>query len=208
MKYIMSNSDHYNLWKIHKTINEMLNDRCFDDIDEKSLDMDMITWIDKYKKGGIIDRKNLTLIVGNKKRLIHVYFTKEDIGVIFIENIIRELEKEKGINAIIVLYEPINKISEKIIKLINNSKFNIELFNEKELLFNVTKHELVPKHSVISETQKIKLLKTYRINQSQLPRILVTDPVIRYYGLKKGQVVKITRESETAGYYLNYRLIS
>jgi DNA-directed RNA polymerase subunit H (RpoH/RPB5) len=75
----------------------------------------------------------------------------------------------------------------------------------KKILFDIMNHELVPLHQIISEKEKIDLLKKYDIEPSQLPKILDTDPVCISIGAKPGQILKIIRKSHTAEESFSYR---
>ena len=73
-------------------------------------------------------------------------------------------------------------------------------------MIDITKHKLVPNHSIIQTEEKEQLLQKYNlVSYSQLPIIMKNDPVAKYYGGKRGDVFKINRPSETAGEYITYR---
>ena len=62
-------------------------------------------------------------------------------------------------------------------------RYKIDHFKETELLVDITEHTLVPVHKVLTREEKIALLKRYKLKDSQLPRMQVSDPIARYFCL-------------------------
>ena len=77
----------------------------------------------------------------------------------------------------------------------------------KEKGFDVTEHELVPKHEILSEEEAEEVLDDFDIESYQLPKLKEKDPVAKAIGAEAGNVVKITRNSPTAGKSVAYRLV-
>ncbi|MBW2970295.1 DNA-directed RNA polymerase subunit H [Candidatus Woesearchaeota archaeon] len=73
--------------------------------------------------------------------------------------------------------------------------------------FDVTKHELVPKHSKLSDKETKELFAKYAIELPNLPRIFKDDPAIENLDVKEGDIVKIVRKSHTAGETVFYRRV-
>jgi len=76
---------------------------------------------------------------------------------------------------------------------------------EKE--FKASKHVFVPKHEIVPKEEIPEILARYHATLEQLPYILTTDPNVVELGAKPGDVIKITRKSETAGVTEYYRLV-
>jgi DNA-directed RNA polymerase I, II, and III subunit RPABC1 len=140
---------------------------------------------------------------------LFVFFpTDEKVGVKPLKTYCTRMKDENVLRAIIVVKGNLTPFAKQAVKEMSVHGYKMEYFRDAELLVDITEHKLVPEHSVLTPQEKQELLERYRLKPSQLPRIQVTDPIARYFGLKLHQVVKIVRPSETAGRYITYRICS
>lgn len=68
-------------------------------------------------------------------------------------------------------------------------------------------HLLVPKHALLSKEQAAELLSKYNIALDQLPKIPIGDAGIAELNPERNDIVKIIRESPTAGKTVYYRRV-
>jgi len=71
---------------------------------------------------------------------------------------------------------------------------------------SILDHEMVPEHIIISEEEAELILKQYGITKGQLPKLKSSDPVAKQIGAKVDDVVKVIRNSPTAGRSVAYRM--
>lgn len=71
---------------------------------------------------------------------------------------------------------------------------------------DVSKHELVPKHEIVSEEEKEELIKKYG-SLKNFPRIYSSDPQVKLLNAKPGDLIKIIRRNEVTGESVYYRVV-
>lgn len=105
------------------------------------------------------------------------------------------------------LQRDIDEISARMDDTTGAPIVKIQCIAEDDLVFNVTKHETVPKHFPMTQAEIDEFLHSRELQIAQLPRMLVRDPIAQYFGLGRGDVVRIERISETGGPYDMYRQV-
>ncbi|KAL5332472.1 RNA polymerase [Aspergillus crustosus] len=216
------------VWRTWRTVFEMLQDRGYEVTDEE-VRIELDEFRNKYvNEKGYPSRDKLKIQARPTEDMkakytplptpsnrdpqpdcgtIYIEFCQDDsgIGTKQVRTFNHTVDEGNFHTGIFITKTP---ISPSAVRLLSGIPGRIcEHFQEQDLLVNITRHELVPKHVLLIPEEKARLLQRYRLKESQLPRIQVSDPVARYLGLRRGQVVKIIRRSETAGRYASYRWV-
>jgi DNA-directed RNA polymerase I, II, and III subunit RPABC1 len=194
------------LFRVYRTISNMLDSRGYM-VPKDMREMTPASFRQRF--GEFPSRDSLTVLVekaDDESNQLFVFFPEDEkVGVKPIKVYTDRMRSESVSNALMVLRVDITPFAKQAVQEMSDS-FRIEHFKESELLVDITQHQLVPTHQVLTPNEKSELLKRYRLKETQLPRIQPNDPVARYYGMKRGMVVKIIRPSETAGRYVTYRV--
>lgn len=153
----------------------------------------------------LLKNKNLDIIATNEKNNIKTYvkFTygilKSNLIKEYIENIRTNFLDNNETNEIIII---LDNIPNNLIKL-----KNCEYININNIQINITKHILVPQHKLVTDEELQTILTKYQITKNKLPLILSSDPIVKYYNFKSGDVCKIIRNSPTSLNHIFYRLV-
>ena len=167
--------------KCYNTCLEMFNQRGYDIIEK--------------------DEEQILALKRDGKQICAFMATTPKFNVERIQEYISIMKQMDVWHSIIVYKDNVTPIAKKVIE--ESKEMVIELFSEEELQYNITKHYLVPKHEILFE-KGTKGAKEFKAKYSDnFPYLLKTDPVTRFYGYNKGDIIKITRR----GGNIMYRIV-
>jgi DNA-directed RNA polymerase I, II, and III subunit RPABC1 len=228
-----------NYWfEIKKTLLEMIRDRGYDISEETHIlymdDGSFTTYynslLDKCKeKQKISNLESFLLFSSNTYYSVN----KTDLKILKIGFLELKANKAKinsdQISELIstLKIQPKNSKKEycdELILIINNeivtlakkqlddlTSVNTSIFFDKELFYNPTNHIDCPQFYLLTENEKTDLIRNLKCKLSDFLIIKHSDPVIKYYGWKRGQIVKIIRDDESYNVIsplsINYRVI-
>ena len=146
----------------------------------------------------------------NEERTL-IKYIKHNLTAKNTKNLIDSLLKNYDFdNLVLIFFNEKSNEKKKVIRLQLETQFssvnkNTRIFMGDELLFDITKHILVPKHTKYTEDYDILKKKLMIKHLDKLPFIGFNDPVARFIGLKENDIVKIER-NELSQNNVSYRI--
>ena len=188
------------LFEIKKNQLKMVRRRGYNiDREESLLSITLDQFLNAYVPFAKSQNKSMRNVLTNiyendEGKKLYVYFADisntKQLGVEFLD-VISEMDRYKAKNAIIITPIPLSTLFKK--KIQELLTYNIYTFMESEMGYDPTEHYLTPEHKALSPEEQRNFLSRNNISIDQMPIMLTTDMISRYYGFQTGQVIKINR---------------
>lgn len=113
-----------------------------------------------------------------------------------VKEMLQTMERLRLRHGVLVYRHSVTSSAKKILDSLEPPQ-RIELFALHELQYDLTQHMYFHPHEKLTDVQELGLLQ----NQiAKLPKILSTDPVVRYFGFQKNDILRIRRKDGTIVY--------
>lgn len=194
----------FQVFRARKTLREMFYDRGYP-ISTPAFETQMEHFSFWFQR-----QKEWTMVFEKPHKKAMVFFVMEPkVGVACIRETFETLKEQHAQLGIVVFIDLITPFAkQEIIKLIRETKIEFQSFKRLHLQYNLTRHLKVPKHTILTKDEKDALLLKYNCPLEKLPHLPSNDKMAAYLGMKKGQVVKVTRMSPEGHTYFNYRVVT
>lgn len=153
----------------------------------------------------MLQQRGYDIIVNHPNYLIGKTKDKDECIACFITNIskftVDHIEpyvramKTLAFDKIIVVYK--GTLTSCAKKTCEMNMLKIQFFSHSELKINITKHILVPFHFRLKSPELDDIKVKYAAN---IPVLLSSDPISKFYGYSKGDIIKIERADSLLAY--------
>jgi DNA-directed RNA polymerases I, II, and III subunit RPABC1 len=207
--------DFENIYKSRRVILEMLLMRGFDTSKYQQQTREELNILfQQHGSKGNSEIDTLDILVEDDHKIFVKYLTSSKIRNQIIINTIDEVYEngilEKTDIIVIITKDKVTyqgALEEYINRIFYKDGTFAQIFWLNSLLFNISEHNLVPKYRILTQEEKQALIdKLFLDNEKNLPKILVTDPVAKFHGVRIGQLCEIEYTNETNGFNKSYRL--
>ena len=157
-------------------------------------------FLNKNKKIKKLDNEQIEKIFNDTLKFdkILIFFFKKKISVKEMKANLKKIENEDFDHLILITKVKFNSYINNELKKIDKY---LEVFLFKNFHINIITHRLVPKHILLTEEEKIKMIEKF--GKTKLPQIKFHDPISRYFNCQVGDIFKIFRKNE-----MYYRIVS
>ncbi len=200
-----------------------------DKTDEEIRQTVLTNVVKMFIERGLINKKSLSKILGplldkNNKSQDDIYLIQLDnklddsneLLVKILKQKLTAISKQSSINEF--LSNSSNKTKNKLLiveeinpkatQYIKTNYASTEVFSEHELMVNLVDIINVPRYEVLDKNSDLYKTFTQEFNckKRDIPKVLTTDPLARYYRLQQMDIVRVVRPSETSGLTTYYRI--
>uniref|UniRef100_A0A6G6AAS6 RNA polymerase subunit 5 n=1 Tax=Borely moumouvirus TaxID=2712067 RepID=A0A6G6AAS6_9VIRU len=196
-------SDSEKVKTILTNILKMLSNRIYMDKEDKK--QNLLNLENNFDPAKYVDDKGdntFTLTTRNgDKYAIKIMFQK--ISAIGKQSPVSEFINEYNNHKKIIVAQEYNaKIESQV------SKYGAQIFLESRLLSDLINNKFQPEFELLSPTEMKQFKTEYNVNEYTIKKYNRSDPVVQYFGLKKGDIIRIIRPSIVSGESIDYRIVT